>query len=112
MEGEKMNNSGMQLERKILLNRLEKKNLIPENGLDYIRYHNFSDDSIFWARNKGYITDSLQFLLLFPEESVRYALVDDDTNRIIGLFNSEEGVKKAFDDVCINISNRVRWEEF
>lgn len=107
-----MNNSGMQLERKILLNRLEKKNLIHKEALNYIRSHNFSDDSIFKVGNKEYITNALQFLLLFPEESVRYALVDDDTNRIVGLFNSEEGVKKAFDNVCINISNRVRWEEF
>ena len=107
-----MNNSGMQLERKILLNRLEKKNLIHKEALNYIRNQNFSEDSIFRVRNKGYITDALQFFLLFPEESVRYALVDDNTNRIIGLFNSEEGVKKAFDNVCINISNRIRWEEF
>ena len=107
-----MNNSGMQLERKILLNRLEKKNLIHKEALNYIRSHNFSNDSIFKAGNKKYITNALQFLLLFPEESVRYALVDDDTNRIIALFNSEEGVKKAFDDVCIDINNRIRWEEF
>lgn len=102
-----MNNSGMQLERKILLNRLEKKNLIPKEALNYIRSHNFSEDSISWARNKGYITDSLQFLLLFPEESVRYALVDDDTNRIIALFNSEK-----FDCTLINTAICVRWEEF
>lgn len=82
-----MNNSS-KLERKILLNRLGKKNLIPEEALNYIRAH---------------------ILLLFPEESVRYALVDDDTNKIISLFTSEEGVKKAFD---ANTSNCARWEEF
>lgn len=107
-----MNNSSMELERKILLNRLEKKNLIDAKALNYIRSHNFSEDSIFKVRNRGYITDALQFLLLFPEESVRYALVNDDTNRIIALFNSEEGVKKAFDSTLINTAICVRWEEF
>ena len=103
-----MNNSSMELERKILLNRLEKKNLIPKEALNYIRSHNFSDDSIFKVGNKEYITNALQFLLLFPEESVRYALVDD-TNKIISLFTSKEGVKKAFDAYT---STLVRWEEF
>ena len=107
-----MNNSGIQLERKILLNRLEKKNLIHKEALNYIRSHNFSDDSIFKVGNKEYITNALQFLLLFPEESVRYALVDDDSNKIIALFNSEEGVKKAFDSTLINTAICVRWEEF
>lgn len=107
-----MNNSGMQLERKILLNRLEKKNLIDTKALNYIRSHDFVEDSIFKVRSEGRITDALQFLLLFPEESVRYALVNDDTNRVIALFNSEEGVKKAFDATLINTSICVRWEEF
>ena len=104
-----MNTSYMQLERKILLNRLGKKNLIPEEALNYIRAYNFADDSIFKMRSEGYITDALQLLLLFPEESVKYALVDDDTNKIISLFTSEEGVKKAFDT---HTSTWVRWEEF
>lgn len=104
-----MNTSYMQLARKILLNRLGKKNLIPEEALNYIRAHNFADGSIFKMRSEGYITDALQLLLLFPEESVRYALVDDDTNKIISLFTSEEGVKKAFDS---HTSTWVRWEEF
>ena len=103
-----MNNSS-KLERRILLNRLEKKNLIDTKALNYIRVHNFADDSIFKMRSEGYITDALQLLLLFPEESVRYALVEDDTNKIISLFASEEGVKKAFD---AHTSNCVRWEEF